>query len=276
MTDLYAVMGNPIQHSKSPQIHSEFALQTKQDIIYSAMLVPVDGFESAVTNFFKGKGKGLNITVPFKEQAFKLATRLTERAKTAQAVNTLMLQEDGSILGDNTDGAGLVGDITLNNKEELTGKRILVVGAGGAVKGILQPFLEQQPESITLVNRTFEKAQLLAESFKAYGNISACGFEDLTLPFDIIINGTSASLNGELPPIPTAAVAKNTLAYDMMYAKEPTAFLKWAQQQGAKKVIDGMGMLVGQAAVSFELWRKQKPDSSRVLLGMRKKLQELA
>ncbi len=273
MTDLYAVMGNPINHSKSPQIHSEFAEQTSQDIVYSAMLVPVDGFESAVKNFFKKSGKGLNITVPFKEQAFKVADKLTIRAQTAQAVNTLILQEDGSILGDNTDGAGLVGDLIANHQVALKGQRILVIGAGGAVRGILQPFLSQQPDAITLVNRTFEKAQILAKGFSEFGNISACEFTQLDEPFDVIINGTSASLSGELPPIPSCVIGKNTVVYDMMYGKELTPFLKWAQQNGAVKVLDGLGMLVGQAAVSFELWRKQQPNSQAVLLNMRKQLQ---
>ncbi len=275
MTDLYAVMGNPIHHSKSPQIHTQFAEQSKQDLVYSAMLVPIDGFKSAVSNFFKGKGRGLNITVPFKEEAFKFADQLTERAQTAQAVNTLMLQEDGSILGDNTDGAGLVGDLILNNKVDLKGKRILVIGAGGAVRGILHPFLKQEPTSITIANRTFEKAQVLAENFNEFGSIEAAEFDQLNAPFDVIINGTSASLNGDIPPISTDVIGPDTVVYDMMYAKQPTNFLVWAQSNGAKKAIDGLGMLVGQAAVSFELWRGQRPDSGIVLDTMRKQLQAL-
>ena len=273
MTDLYAVMGNPINHSKSPQIHSEFAEQTHQDIVYSAMLVPIDGFESAVKNFFTKTGKGLNITVPFKEQAFKVADKLTLRALTAQAVNTLILQKDGSSLGDNTDGAGLVGDLMSNHQVVLKGQRILVIGAGGAVRGILQPFLSQQPDSITLVNRTFEKAQLLADGFSEFGNISACEFAQLDGPFDVIINGTSASLSGEIPPIPQCVIGDHTVVYDMMYAKQLTPFLQWSQKNGAAKVLDGLGMLVGQAAVSFELWRNEQPDSQAVLLNMRKQLQ---
>jgi len=275
MTDLYAVMGNPIHHSKSPQIHEQFAEQCKQDLVYSAMLVPIDGFENAVKEFFKGKGKGLNITVPFKEEAYKMADSLTERAQTAQAVNTLMLQDDGSILGDNTDGAGLVGDLTLNNQVDLTGKRILVIGAGGAVRGILQPFLGQSPKSITIANRTFEKAQNLANSFSEFGPIRAAKFDDLDGPFDVIINGTSASLNGDLPPISSNVIGSKTVVYDMMYAKQLTNFLEWAKSQGAEKVLDGLGMLVGQAAVSFELWRNHRPDSSAVLEDMRKQLQEV-
>jgi len=272
MTDLYAVMGNPINHSKSPQIHSEFAEQTSQDIVYSAMQVPLDGFESAVKNFFTKSGKGLNITVPFKEQAFKVADKLTIRAQTAQAVNTLILQEDGTILGDNTDGAGLVGDLISNHQVALKGQRILVIGAGGAVRGILQPFLSEQPHSITVVNRTFEKAQTLAKSFNEFGNISACEFEQLEGPFDVIINGTSASLSGELPPIPACVINEKTVVYDMMYGKELTPFLLWSQKNGAAKVLDGLGMLVGQAAVSFKLWRNKQPDSQAVLLNMRKQL----
>ncbi len=274
MSDLYAVMGNPIHHSKSPQIHSEFAKQTQQDLIYSAMLVPIDSFESVAKDFFQKNGKGLNITVPFKEQAFKMADKLTVRAQTAQAVNTLMLQADGSILGDNTDGAGLVGDLINNHQVALKDKRILVIGAGGAVRGILQPFLNEQPTSITVVNRTFEKAKVLAENFKEFGNISACEFDQLDGPFDVIINGTSASLSGELPPVPDCVIGENTAVYDMMYGKEPTTFLKWAQNLGATKTLDGLGMLVGQAAVSFTLWRQQQPDSHKVLLDLRKQLQE--
>lgn len=273
MTDLYAVMGNPINHSKSPSIHAQFAEQAKQDLVYSAMLVPIEGFDAAVKDFFKGSGKGLNITVPFKEQAFVLANALTPRAQTAQAVNTLMLQEDGSILGDNTDGAGLVRDLVMNQQVEITGKRVLVIGAGGAVRGILQPFLEQDPELIVIVNRTVEKAQALADSFKDFGNIQAQRFEDLSEPFDVIINGTSASLSGDVPPLPDTVVAVNTAVYDMMYSRELTPFLVWAQKLGARKVIDGLGMLVEQAAVSFELWRGKKPDSIAVLSDLREQLQ---
>jgi shikimate dehydrogenase len=266
-------MGNPINHSKSPSIHAQFAEQAKEDLVYSAMLVPTEGFEPAVKDFFKGSGKGLNITVPFKEQAYQLASALTPRAQTAQAVNTLVLQEDGSILGDNTDGAGLVRDLVMNQQEDIVGKRILVIGAGGAVRGILQPFLEQDPAHIVIVNRTFEKAQLLADSFKVFGSIEAKEFTDLTEPFDVIINGTSASLAGELPPLPDVVIAPNTAVYDMMYSKELTPFLVWAKNLGAKKIIDGLGMLVEQAAVSFELWRGIKPNSIAVLTDLREQIQ---
>lgn len=274
MTDVYAVMGNPINHTKSPQIHSEFAEQTQQDIVYSATLVPIDGFEHAVRDFFKGRGKGLNITVPFKEQAFKLADQLSPRALKAMAVNTLMLLPDGKILGDNTDGAGLVNDLTCNLNLELAGKRILIIGAGGAVRGILQPFLEQQPLSISICNRTYEKASELAASFKDLGNVNAMRFEELSEPFDLIINGTSASLSKELPPVPPAIIGQHTWVYDMMYGKEPTVFLQWAKSLGAAQCIDGLGMLVGQAAVSYELWRSIRPDTKIVLEKMRQALQD--
>ena len=272
MTDLYAVMGNPIHHSKSPAIHTQFAEQAKMDLVYSAMLVPLDGFDSAVAEFFKGSGKGLNITVPFKEQAFKLADNLTPRAKTAQAVNTLKLLEDGTILGDNTDGAGLVRDLTVNNLVELSGKRVLVIGAGGAVRGVLQPVLNEHPESVVICNRTVAKAETLASEFSELGNISACEFTELTGAFDVIINGTSASLNGQLPPIPEACVGSQTSVYDMMYGKEPTAFLVWAKNLGASTLIDGLGMLVEQAAVSFDVWRGIHPDSLPVLQSLKSQL----
>lgn len=273
MTDLYAVMGNPINHSKSPDIHAQFAEQAKENLVYSAMLVPIEGFDAAVHDFFKGHGKGLNVTVPFKEQAFQIANQLTPRAQTAQAVNTLALQEDGTILGDNTDGAGLVRDLVINQQVEITDKRILVIGAGGAVRGILQPFLEQNPKQIVIVNRTVEKAQTLADSFKQLGNIEALDFGELTESFDVIINGTSASLTGDLPPVPESVLAAHTCVYDMMYSKELTPFLRWANNAGVYKVIDGLGMLVEQAAVSFELWRGIKPNSTQVLARLRQQLQ---
>ncbi|EAT13096.1 shikimate dehydrogenase [Bermanella marisrubri] len=277
MTDLYAVMGNPINHSKSPQIHSAFAEQTDQPLVYSAILVPTDGFPAAVKDFFKGKGsgKGLNVTVPFKEEAFQLADELTARAQKAQAVNTLILTSEGSILGDNTDGAGLVKDLTRNQSTPLTNKRVLVIGAGGAVRGILQPFLQEQPSELVIVNRTFGKAQQLADEFKDLGPIAAKEFTQLAdeAPFDVIVNGTSASLNGDLPPVPGSIISEETVVYDMMYGKEPTAFLVWASEQGAKTLIDGLGMLVEQAAVSFELWRGVAPDSKTVLASLRRQLQ---
>lgn len=272
MTDLYAVMGNPINHSKSPAIHTQFAEQAGIKLIYSAMLVPKDSFDAAATDFFKGNGKGLNITVPFKENAYNFADTLTDRAKTARAVNTLKLQEDGSILGDNTDGAGLVRDLIVNNKVELSAKRILVIGSGGAVRGVLQPILAETPAEVVICNRTHTKAQDLAAQFSSMGNICAAEFDAINGSFDVIINGTSASLNGELPAIPESVIAHNTAVYDMMYAKQPTPFLVWANALGAEKIIDGLGMLVEQAAVSFELWRGVYPESISVLEGLKQQL----
>lgn len=272
MTDLYAVMGNPIHHSKSPAIHTQFAEQAKMDLVYSAILVPIDNFDSAVKEFFKGNGKGLNITVPFKEEAFKLADTLTPRAKTAQAVNTLKLLEDGSILGDNTDGAGLVRDLTVNNHVEIENKRVLVIGAGGAVRGVLQPLLKERPQAVVICNRTFAKADTLASEFSELGNISPCEFDALSGEFDVVINGTSASLNGQLPPVPESCIGSSTSVYDMMYSKEPTPFLAWAKTLGAHQLIDGLGMLVEQAAVSFDLWRGVHPDSVSVLETLKSQL----
>ena len=261
--DLYAVMGNPINHSKSPVIHTQFAELTKQDLIYSAMLVPKDGFDSAVSDFFKGSGRGLNITVPFKEEAFAYVDAMSERAQIAKAVNTLILQEDGSVLGENTDGAGLVRDLTVNLNVHLIGRRVLILGAGGAVRGVLKPILDEQPQSITIANRTFEKAEALASEFSQYGDVTAQKFEDVAGEFDVIINGTSASLQGDLPPISNDVIGTKTQVYDMMYGKEPTPFMAWATEQGAAQAFDGLGMLVEQAAESFFLWRGVRPDSRK-------------
>lgn len=270
--DLYAVMGNPINHSKSPVIHTQFAELTKQDLIYSAMLVPKDGFDSAVSDFFKGSGRGLNITVPFKEEAFAYVDAMSERAQIAKAVNTLILQEDGSVLGENTDGAGLVRDLTVNLNVHLIGRRVLILGAGGAVRGVLKPILDEQPQSITIANRTFEKAEALASEFSQYGDVAAQKFEDVAGEFDVIINGTSASLQGDLPPISNDVIGTKTQVYDMMYGKEPTPFMAWATEQGAAQAFDGLGMLVEQAAESFFLWRGVRPDSRSVLKNLRASL----
>lgn len=262
MTDRYAVFGNPIKHSKSPQIHQCFAKQFGHDISYEKQCVEIDEFKDVVKQFFADGGKGLNITVPFKEQAFEVATDLSERAQLAGAVNFLMPCENG-IKADNTDGFGLVLDITENQGWGLQGKRILVLGAGGAVRGVLLPLLEQNPTEIILANRTLEKAENLAEIFSSYGNISAREFwaEDET-PFDVIINGTSASLQGDIPKLNPKGIAANTCIYDMVYGDEPTPFMTWASEQGAVKIADGFGMLVGQAAESYRLWRGEMPDIS--------------
>ncbi len=269
MTDLYAVVGNPIGHSKSPQIHSAFAAQTHQDLLYTAQLVPLDSFELALDKFFKHGGCGVNVTVPFKENAWRYADEFTPRAQRAQAVNTLKKMSDGSILADNTDGVGLVRDLTVNHGVTLTGKRILLLGAGGAVRGVLQPILEQQPAELIIANRTLSKAQTLAADFADLGNIRAAAFDALNGSFDVIINGTSASLSGDLPPLSPAVLTAETVCYDMMYSTQTTVFNQWALDHGVGKVIDGLGMLVEQAAEAFALWREVRPETATVITVLR-------
>lgn len=271
MSDLYAVMGNPINHSKSPQIHSAFAEQTEQDLIYSAILVPLEKFKDEADNFFR-TGMGLNITVPFKEDAWQYADTYSSRALRAGAVNTLIKKEDGSIHADNTDGIGMVRDITVNHDCAIKGKRVLVLGAGGAVRGILEPVLEEQPLEVIVANRTVSKAQALAADFADVGKISGCGFEQIEGQFDLIINGTSASLSGELPPIPETVIHQQTVCYDMMYGAEPTVFNQWADSLNAAATLDGLGMLVEQAAESFQAWRGLRPESAPVIASIRESL----
>ena len=270
MTDQYAVIGNPIAHSKSPRIHAAFASETSQDIYYDKLLVEEGKLAEAIVEFRNQGGKGLNITVPFKNDAFELADSLTERAQLAGAVNTLVLNEDGTLHADNTDGIGLVRDLTINHQFNLKGARILLLGAGGAVQGVLLPLLQQQPGEIIIANRTVAKAEALCEKFSNYGNLSACSFDALAgKSFDGVINGTAASLKGEVPPLPADILNKDAWCYDMMYSSEPTAFVRWGQEQGAKHSVDGLGMLVEQAAESFELWRSVKPDTRSVIQSLR-------
>ena len=272
MTDLYAVFGNPIAQSKSPFIHAEFAKQTAQDIQYTKELIPLDGFAQSVRYFFaQPNGKGLNITVPFKVDAFNLVDDLTPRAKIAGAINFIAKQANGKLLGDNTDGIGMVNDM-LNLGWTIEGKRILVLGAGGAVRGVLQPLLDQNPVNITIANRTLSKAEELVQHFHST-KISAAEYSALSgKEFDLIINGTSASLHGDLPPLPEKILSNATCCYDMMYGAELTIFLKWAQKNNAAQIADGLGMLVNQAAEAFYLWRGVKPDAARVIDLLRKQL----
>lgn len=264
MTDRYAVVGNPISHSKSPLIHAAFARQTGQDLCYEALLAPLDGFAQCVAEFRRAGGKGLNVTVPFKVEAWQLATRLSERARLAQAVNTLQFAEGGEIYGDNTDGAGLVRDIVHNLGFPLEGKTILLMGAGGAARGVLLPMLEMRPASVFIVNRTAAKAGELQAQFAAFGTLTAGSYEALQgKSFDVVINATSSGLDDQLPPLPPGVFADGALAYDMMYGKE-TPFLVFAREQGAQTVADGLGMLVEQAAEAFLLWRGMRPDTLSV------------
>lgn len=265
MTDAYAVFGNPIAHSKSPLIHAAFARQTGQDLVYTARLAPLDGFAGAIEAFRAEGGRGANVTVPFKEQAFALATRCTPRAEAAGAVNTLAFAADG-MLGDNTDGAGLVRDLGANLGFDPAGKRILLMGAGGAARGVILPLLERAPASLYIANRTVEKAEALARDFAA-GQVMGGGYADLPGPFDLVINATSASLAGDLPPLPERVFAEGALAYDMMYGKD-TPFLAFARARSAR-VADGLGMLVEQAAEAFLLWRGVRPDTAPILALLR-------
>lgn len=263
MSDAYAVFGNPIAHSKSPLIHAAFARQTGQDMVYSALLAPLDGFEEAVRVFRGEGGRGANVTVPFKEQAFALATRRSERADRAGAVNTLRF-ENQEIFGDNTDGAGLVRDLTRNLGQDLQGRRILLMGAGGAARGVILPLLEHAPASLFVANRTPDKAVALTQSFGARReSLAGGGYNSLTGRFDLVINATAASLTGDLPPLPDDVFAEGALAYDMMYGKD-TPFLAFARAQGARTA-DGLGMLVEQAAEAFYLWRGVRPDTAPVI-----------
>ncbi|WP_268798683.1 shikimate dehydrogenase [Pseudomonas huanghezhanensis] len=272
MSDQYVVFGNPIGHSKSPLIHRLFAEQTGETLEYTTSLAPLDDFTAFAKAFFQ-HGRGANVTVPFKEQAFRLADKLTERAQRAGAVNTLIKQPDGSILGDNTDGAGLVRDLTVNHGVTLKGKRILVLGAGGAVRGALELLLAERPEVIVIANRTVEKAEQLAKEFSDLGLVFPSGFDWLEEPVDIIINATSASLSGELPPISSSLIQPGkTFCYDMMYGNEPTAFCRWAADHQAGQAVDGLGMLVEQAAEAFFQWRGVRPESAPVLAQLRRLL----
>lgn len=268
--DKYAVFGNPIAHSKSPDIHLAFARQTGQQLTYEKRLAPVDGFADAIGAFIAEGGKGANVTVPFKLDAYKLANALTVRAQAAGAVNTLLFDEHG-ITGDNTDGAGLVNDIVVNAATPIAGKRVLLLGAGGAARGTVLPLLEHRPARLVIANRTVATAVALVDQFAALageGVLSAGGFADIAGTFDIVINATSASLQADLPPVPAAVFHQGTLALDMMYGKEPTVFMRFAAQHGAT-VRDGFGMLVEQAAEAFEGFRGVRPHTSAVLENLR-------
>ena len=271
--DCYAVFGNPVSHSKSPQIHTLFAEQTKQLLSYTAELAEIGQFKQAVTNFIQNNGKGLNVTVPFKEDAWQAADKHSERARRAGAVNTLIVQADGKLYGDTTDGIGLVRDLTQNHQVTIKDKNVLIIGAGGAVRGVLEAILEQHPASLLIANRTKQKALQLAEDFSGLGNISGCGLDEiLQAKFNVVINGTSASLHGDLPPIPGTVFSTDACSYDMMYAAQSTPFMQWSADNGAKKIFDGLGMLVEQAAESFYLWRDVKPETQSVIQKIRKEL----
>jgi shikimate dehydrogenase len=264
--DRYAVFGHPIGHSKSPRIHALFAEQTGQALVYTARDVLPEAFEPAVRQFFSEGGKGLNCTVPLKVLAFRIADSRSERAERSKAVNTLAALPDGTVFGDNTDGVGLIRDLTANLGLSLESRRILLLGAGGASRGILAPLLELRPERLTIANRTPEKAVQLAAEFGDLGPVTGCGFGVLAgQGFDLILNATAASLGSDLPDLPAGVLAIGGTCYDLAYGREPTVFVRWGLTAGAALSVDGIGMLVEQAAEAFHLWRGVRPDTGPVI-----------
>lgn len=267
MTDKYAVIGHPISHSKSPLIHQAFATQTHQDIFYQAIEAPLDGFNATIERLVSEGYKGCNVTVPFKFEAFKLCKQLTGRAQAARAVNTLFFR-DGEVLGDNTDGAGLLNDIEQNLQCKLLFKKVLLLGAGGAAHGVIWQ-LFNAGATITVANRNVEKARQMVAEFAPYGTVFASSYEALAgKSFDVVVNATSSSLADALPPLPNGLFAAKSLAYDMMYGKQ-TPFLTFAATQGAAQCADGLGMLVEQAAEAFFKWREVRPATAAVIAQLR-------
>ena len=274
MTDRYVVIGHPIAHSKSPAIHQAFAAQTGQDLRYDTLLSPLDDFAGTWQAFRAAGGRGANVTVPFKEEAWALCQQLSHRARLAGAVNTLSLTATGELLGDNTDGLGLVQDICVNAGWSLANKRVLLLGAGGAARGVIQPLLAAGVSMLWVANRSVEKAQTLAALFAQEGAVQALALTDLSQvhePVDVIINATSASLHGERLALPGSLVHADTVAYDMMYGRD-TAFLQWAREHGVQHRRDGLGMLVEQAAEAFFIWRGVRPHTQEILRALRLEL----
>jgi shikimate dehydrogenase len=271
MTDRYAVIGNPVAHSKSPAIHSKFAELTGEAIRYDAVLSPLDEFASVVAKFAGSGGKGANVTLPFKEEAFALASELTERARSARAVNTLTFR-GSAIAGDNTDGCGLVRDLKSNLEFTIRARRVLLLGAGGAARGVLLPLVTEQPSAIVIANRTIAKARDLATSLQHAGTdsaVSACGYDDLAgEAFDLVINATSTGLTDTPLALPKGLYRPGALAYDLVYGRA-TAFMRQARGDGAASTSDGLGMLVEQAAESFFLWRGVRPPTRAIVSSLR-------
>ena len=264
--DRYAVVGYPVAHSKSPLIHQLFARQTGQHMTYELLEAQPEEFETAVRGFGAAGGKGLNVTVPHKEAAFALANEKSKAASTAGAVNTLSIA-GGRLRGDNTDGVGLIRDLTTNQHVTLTGRRMLVLGAGGAARGIVGPLLASRPAELVIANRTKARADALVAQFKSPAGVSTVAFEDLAklAPFDLLLNATSAGLNGEPPPFPGSIVGPESIAYDLVYSMHDTPFVAWARTNGAARALQGWGMLVEQAAESFFIWRGVRPDTRLIL-----------
>jgi shikimate dehydrogenase len=267
--DRYAVIGHPIAHSRSPLIHTLFAQQTHQDLTYSAIDVAPEQLASRVGEFFAAGGRGLNVTVPHKETVLALSASLSARAQIAGAANTLMQDPAGRLIADNTDGVGLVRDLTHNLRVTVSGQRVLLLGAGGAARGILAPLLELKPREFVIANRSVERARSLAHAFAALGPVRGAGFAELDgWCFDLIINATAASLQSELPPLPPGMLCATTICYDLVYADSATRFTRWAHEHGAAQAHMGLGMLVEQAAESFYLWRGVRPDTAPVLAAL--------
>ena len=263
--NVYAVIGDPVSHSKSPLIHSLFAKQTGQSISYVAQKVVTEKFDEFVAKFFKEGGSGLNVTLPHKERAYKLAKSCDSGSKKAEAANTLFQNSAGEICAANTDGRGLVVDLKSNNGTEIKGKDLLLLGAGGAIRGALVSLVEEKPSSITIVNRTIAKADDLKIKFKNFARIETSTYKGLKGDYDLIINGTSLGLTDGTPPLRDINVRQGAFCYDMFYSDEQTAFVRWAMANGAGKAIDGLGMLVEQAAESFLLWRGIRPETRKII-----------
>lgn len=265
--DQYAVIGNPIEHSKSPDIHLLFADQTGEHLNYKKMLAEEDKFSQVVTEFFTNGGKGLNVTVPFKNDACEFVDELTEYAKNAGAVNTIYKNESGKFIGANTDGIGLLRDLKKSLRVQIINKKILIVGAGGATQGIVEPLLHEQPSELLIANRTASKAEAIAEQFKEFGpnvsNIKACALNEIPKqPYDLVLHATSAGLQGNNVELPVEIIGSNTCCYDLLYSDQDTPFMQWAKSYHAEKVVDGFGMLLEQAAEAFYIWRGIRPDTA--------------
>jgi shikimate dehydrogenase len=269
MPDTYGLFGHPVSHSWSPFIHGMFARQTDQDMVYRLYDSPPERFRGEVLEFFAADGMGINVTLPHKQVAADLVNELTPRAQLANAVNTIV-RDDLTLIGDNTDGTGLVVDLTINLKLDLDHPRILLLGAGGAARGVIGPLVELEPRVLVIANRTAERALQLAAEFGSLGPVSGCQFAELVdRRFDLIINATSASLRGQVPPIPTSVVSPATVCYDMGYGAGETPFTEWGWRLGARLCVQGWGMLVEQAAESFRIWRSIRPDTAPVLKALR-------
>ena len=267
----YAVMGHPIEHSLSPKLHAKFAQDLGLSLSYDAIDVPVDNFPLSVKRFFE-VGDGLNVTLPFKQQAFEMADTVSERARLAQSVNTLWIGADRQLYGDNTDGVGFVTDLVHNLNIPIKQQRILVMGAGGAVRGVLKPLLDAEPACITLVNRTHERAKDLAARFSAFGPVHAMRMQSLSTSYDLVINGTSSGFTGQIPLIPSAVIDSTTSVYDMAYGEKAEGFIQWALSEGTEQAFDGLGMLVEQAAEAFRIWHGVRPCTKNMVQYLRDRL----